>query len=62
MGVHEQVRETTTETKTREGEGPPLLVSDRVAEELKKARAITFPLSEREREIVERLNGKSLAD
>ena len=56
------MRETTTETKTREGEGPPLLVSDRVAEELKKARAITFPLSEREREIVERLNGKVLED
>lgn len=34
----------------------------RVAEEEKKARAIVFPLSEREREIVERLNGKVLED
>ena len=34
----------------------------RVAEEEKKARAIVFPLSEREREIVERLNRKVLED
>ena len=49
--------------------GGGYLVSDRVAEEMKrvaeeekKARAIVFPLSEREREIVERLNGKVLED
>ena len=49
--------------------GGGYLVSDRVAEEMKrvaeeekKARAIVFPLSEREREIVERLNEKVLAD
>ena len=34
----------------------------RVAEEEKKARTVVFPLSEREREIVERLNGKVLED
>lgn len=56
--------------------GGGYLVSDRVAEEMKRvaeemkgvaeeeerARTVVFPLSEREREIVERLNGKSLAD
>ena len=56
--------------------GGGYLVSDRVAEEMKRvaeemkrvaeeeerARTVAFPLSEREREIVERLNRKSLAD
>lgn len=44
-------------------------MSDRVAEEMKRvaeeeerARTKVFPLSEREREIVERLNVKVLAD
>lgn len=55
--------------------GGGYLVSDRVAEEMKKAaeeakkaaeeeeraRTVVFPLSESEREIVERLNGKVLA-
>ena len=49
--------------------GGGYLVSDRVAEEMKRvaeeeerARTKVFPLSEREREIVERLNVKVLAD
>lgn len=49
--------------------GGGYLVSDRVAEELKRvaeekerARTVVFPLSEREREIVERLNKKVLED
>ena len=49
--------------------GGGYLVSDRVAEEMKRvaeeeerARTVVFPLSEREREIVERLNEKVLED
>ena len=42
--------------------GGGYLVSDRVAEKEERARTTVFLLREREREIVERLNGNVLAD